>query len=168
MTSIELTGWAAAALTLVAFTSRDVRRLRLASIGASVAFIVFAAATAAWPVLALHALLLPINLRRLLELRTGGQARPWRCACGGRPVLLALAMVAAFMPGEAASATHAERMHTRAVDSFRQGRFSECVVPDLSSLRQPGAPGRRLGISSSARGPAGSALSPSRAAQCGR
>jgi hypothetical protein len=66
MTSIELSGWAASALTLVAFTSRNLQRLRLASVGPSVAFIVFAATTAAWPVLALHALLLPISLRRLL------------------------------------------------------------------------------------------------------
>ncbi len=69
MTSIDLIGWAAAALTLLAFTLRDVCQLRMASLGASVAFIIYAGAMATWPVLVLHAVLLPINLLRLLELR---------------------------------------------------------------------------------------------------
>ena len=68
MTVTELTGWAAAALTLLAFNSRDVRLLRLASVGASVAFITYGAATSTWPVLALHCVLLPVNLFRLFEL----------------------------------------------------------------------------------------------------
>ena len=38
---------------------------------------------------------------------------------------LTMALLATPVPGGAASAAHAERMHTRAVDSFRQGRFSE-------------------------------------------
>ena len=98
MTSIELAGWAAAALTLVAFTPRNVQRLRLASVGPSAAFIVFAATTAAWTVLALHPLLLPITLRRLLELRTTSGARLWLCACGGRPVWLTMALLATPYP----------------------------------------------------------------------
>lgn len=76
MNAIDLTGWAAAALTLLAFTSRDVWLLRLASMGASVAFITYAAVTSTWPVLALHAVLLPLNLLRLLELRRAGR-RSW-------------------------------------------------------------------------------------------
>jgi hypothetical protein len=76
MTSIELTGWAAATFMLVAFTPRNLQRLRQASLGPSVAFIVIAATTAAWPVLALHALLLSINPRRLLVLRTTSGFRP--------------------------------------------------------------------------------------------
>jgi hypothetical protein len=69
MTPIDLIGWAAAALTLLAFTLRDVCQLRMASLGASVAFIIYAGVMATWPVLVLHAVLLPINLLRLLELR---------------------------------------------------------------------------------------------------
>ena len=59
MTVTELTAWAAAALTLLAFNSRDVRLLRLVSVGASVAFITCGAATSTWPVLALYCELLP-------------------------------------------------------------------------------------------------------------
>ena len=62
MTSTEIVGWAAVAFTLLAFSSRDVRLLRLASVGASVAFIIYGAATSIWPVLALHCVLLLINL----------------------------------------------------------------------------------------------------------
>lgn len=73
MATIEWVGWAAAAMTLLAFTSRDLWLLRIASLGASIAFIVYATATSTWPVLALHAVLLPINLLRLIELH-----RVWR------------------------------------------------------------------------------------------
>ena len=143
MTAADLIGWAAAAMTLLAFTSRDVRLLRLASLGASVAFITFGAATETWPVLALHAVLLPINLMRLLEL---GRARPSdrkqdppgkasaNCACGKTPArpfrpcsrlsMLALVFVPGAMPA-AATPPYADRMHARAVESFRQGRFPE-------------------------------------------
>ena len=69
MTAADLMGWAAAAMTLLAFSSRDVRLLRLASLGASVAFIIYAMSMASWPVLALHTVLLPINMFRLFELR---------------------------------------------------------------------------------------------------
>jgi hypothetical protein len=61
----DLIGWCAASMTLLAFTSRDVHRLRLASLGASVAFITYGAMTSTWPVLALHCALLPINIYRL-------------------------------------------------------------------------------------------------------
>lgn len=73
MTAIDFIGWAAAVMTLLAFTSRDVWLMRVASMGASMAFITYAAATASWPVLALHTVLLPVNLLRLVELRREGR-----------------------------------------------------------------------------------------------
>ena len=51
MTPTELVGRAAAAFTLLAFNSRDVRLQRLASVGTRVAFITHGAATSTWPVL---------------------------------------------------------------------------------------------------------------------
>jgi hypothetical protein len=69
MTLIDLIGWAAAALTLLAFTLRDVCLLRTASPGAGVAFTVYAGVMATWRMLVLLAVLRPINLLRLLELR---------------------------------------------------------------------------------------------------
>lgn len=145
MTSIDLIGWAAAALTLLAFTSRDVRLLRCASLGASVAFITYGVASSTWPVLALHTVLLPVNLLRLLELhrasrRTSERDQPriapaTTCDCGDsaaktrkppcRVALVPLVLARRAAPAAAAPATYAERMHGRAVESFRQGRFPE-------------------------------------------
>lgn len=146
----EIMGWAAAALTLLAFTARDLHRLRLASVGASVCFITFAAGSGAWPVLALHALLLPLNVWRLFELWRGQRradviASAATAAAAGNPQpgpaprrhspaswrylgVLALLLVPGAMP-MAASATppppYGERLHHLAVDAFRQGRFPE-------------------------------------------
>ena len=58
-------GWAAAALTLFAFTCNDIVRLRYAALAANAAFIGYGIAAHLWPVLALHFVLVPINLWRL-------------------------------------------------------------------------------------------------------
>ena len=42
--------------------------LRLAAIASNVMFIIYAVLANAWPILALHCLLFPLNLWRLLEL----------------------------------------------------------------------------------------------------
>ena len=150
MTATDLMGWAAAAMTLLAFTSRDVHLLRLASLGASVAFITYATATATWPVLALHTVMLPVNLRRLFELRRAGRSsreksgqcntsmtcdsgktarrtsRRWR-----RLALVALAVVSSAMP-TAAAPTCAECIHARAVESCRQDQVPESMVASLA------------------------------------
>jgi hypothetical protein len=159
MTSIDLIGWAAAALTLLAFTSRDVRLLRCASLAASVAFITYGAASSTWPVLALHAVLLPVNLFRLLELhrascRTHQEDQPQiapatTCSCGSsavkirkpsrRMILVPLVLACSAAPAASAPATYAERMHARAVESFRQGRFPEAYgrFIDLANTGHP-------------------------------
>ena len=58
-------GWAAAALTLFAFTCNDIVRLRWAALAANAAFIAYGVTAQLWPVLALHFVLVPINLWRL-------------------------------------------------------------------------------------------------------
>lgn len=68
MTPADLTGWAAAALTLLTFAARDMRLLRMAALAANLCFIAYATAIQLWPVLALHLVLVPINLMRLMEL----------------------------------------------------------------------------------------------------
>jgi hypothetical protein len=133
MNTTELTGWSAAVLTLLAFTMRDVRKLRMASVAASVCFIAYGAATSAWPVLALHAVLLPMNLFRLHELR-----RPGRGASGplGKcaywllaPVLVLVLLVQGSTETERArSLTMVPMTHSTGHD----GRpFSRAVVSSL-------------------------------------
>jgi len=68
VTLIELTGWIAAAFTLAAFGMRTMLPLRLAGIGANLAFIVYGALTPLYPVLVLHIVLLPFNGYRLWEI----------------------------------------------------------------------------------------------------
>jgi hypothetical protein len=76
MTAIDVVGWMAAALTLVTFVCRDMRRLRLAAIGANLAFICYGSAAGLWPVLALHLALTPLNLWRLQQLRASAPPAP--------------------------------------------------------------------------------------------
>lgn len=162
MTPVDLTGWAAAALTLLAFTSRDLRLLRTASLGASLCFITYGTASEIWPVVALHSVLLPVNVWRLLELRRstkrllrtllpvgqGHATAAAACACSGKPARrsaslrrlapLALLLACTSMPA-AATTTYAERMHAKALESFRQGRFPEAYgrFIDLANAGHP-------------------------------
>ena len=63
----EVFGWAAAGLTLLAFSCNDIVRLRYAALTANAAFIAYGLTAQLWPVLALHAVLVPVNLWRLWE-----------------------------------------------------------------------------------------------------
>lgn len=65
MQGTELLGWTAAALTLSTFLCREMRRLRLLALAANAAFIGYGALAGLLPVLALHLLLVPVNLWRL-------------------------------------------------------------------------------------------------------
>ena len=74
----NLAGWIASAFTLATFASCQGRTLRLCALAANAAFIVYGATAHLWPVLVLHATLVPINLWRLSQLR--GQAPAGRAA----------------------------------------------------------------------------------------
>jgi hypothetical protein len=68
---IDLAGFLACSLVLATFAMRSMGRLRLLAILSNLAFIYYAAALGLIPILLLHAILLPLNLWRLLELRKG-------------------------------------------------------------------------------------------------
>lgn len=63
-------GWIAAALTVATFSCVQPVALRLCALAANGAFIAYGLSASLWPVLALHAALLPINLLRLLQARS--------------------------------------------------------------------------------------------------
>lgn len=69
-------GWLASSLTLVTFMCADMRRLRCAALGANAAFIAYGALAQLWPVLALHLLLVPVNLWRLAHAFRAGEQPP--------------------------------------------------------------------------------------------
>ena len=72
MTLYEPLGYLASALVLATFCMRGMVALRLLAIASNLAFIGYAALAGIHPVLMLHALLLPINVVRLLQ----GVVRP--------------------------------------------------------------------------------------------
>lgn len=71
MTTLDLVGWLAAALTLLTFTMRSMTALRVMAVGANAALFNYGALADLPPVLALHLLLLRCNLYRLAELWRG-------------------------------------------------------------------------------------------------
>jgi hypothetical protein len=60
-------GWLACGLMLATFSSVTARRLRLFAVAANLAFIAYGLTAHLPPVLALHLVLLPVNLVRLLQ-----------------------------------------------------------------------------------------------------
>src|SRR5438552_1789855 len=67
MVADDLIGFFASALVLATFAMKDMRRLRTTANFSNLAFIAYGALNGLLPVLALHLLLLPLNIRRLVE-----------------------------------------------------------------------------------------------------
>jgi len=67
MNTVEGIGYLAASLVLATFCMKSMDALRLAAIASNMAFIAYGYFGHLTPVLLLHALLLPINIYRLVE-----------------------------------------------------------------------------------------------------
>lgn len=65
MSFVELLGYFASALVLATFCMRNMRALRWTAIASNLAFITYGLLAGVGPVLALHLLLLPINVMHL-------------------------------------------------------------------------------------------------------
>ncbi|MBO1907068.1 hypothetical protein KHP60_17400 [Microvirga sp. 3-52] len=65
---IDLMGYAASGLTLATFAQKTMMPMRIMAIGANICFIGYGAMGLFIPVLALHVVLLPVNLVRLRAL----------------------------------------------------------------------------------------------------
>lgn len=68
MTWIDGTGLGAGFFVILAFYMREHRSLRMCAIISNLLFMIYAAALSLWPILVLHAVLLPLNACRLTEL----------------------------------------------------------------------------------------------------
>ena len=64
---VDAFGFVASIMTLVAFAQRSMLPMRVAAIAANIFFIAYGALGPYYPVLSLHLVLLPLNLRRLIE-----------------------------------------------------------------------------------------------------
>jgi len=81
-------GWLAAALMVATFGCREARCMRPLAVATNLAFIGYGLTAALAPVLALHALLLPINLWRWWEctrLNAGVASPPGTAPAGTEP-----------------------------------------------------------------------------------
>ena len=63
----DVIGFIASALVLATFLMKEMRLLRATAVFSNVAFILYGGVNGLMPVLALHLLLLPLNIRRLIE-----------------------------------------------------------------------------------------------------
>ena len=79
----DFLGFAAAGLTLLTFWQRAMLPMRLCAIGANICFVVYAALASLPPVMALHVVLLPLNIKRLMDLRAGAAAPSTRLEVEG-------------------------------------------------------------------------------------
>jgi hypothetical protein len=83
MSALDGLGYFAASLVLATFCARSMVLLRIIAIASNFAFIAYGSAAGLWPILALHTVMLPLNLVRLREttearlLRTGPRHKPW-------------------------------------------------------------------------------------------
>ncbi len=85
MQSIDFIGYIAASFVLATFCMRSMRALRFVAIASNLAFIAYGFLGDLIPILVLHAMLLPMNIVRLLELDLArtveiSERRSFRCA----------------------------------------------------------------------------------------
>ena len=73
-------GWLAAGLTFLTFSMRDMLALRIVGIAANLAFVSYGMVEDIYPIVALHALLLPCNVYRLCEIVRGKRLASQRAA----------------------------------------------------------------------------------------
>ncbi|MFO1296938.1 MAG: cyclic nucleotide-binding domain-containing protein [Rubrivivax sp.] len=80
-------GYLASALVLLAFSARSIAALRMAAVASNLAFIAYGLAVHLPPVLALHAVLLPLNLLGACTSCAAAGRRRWRraTACSTTP-----------------------------------------------------------------------------------
>jgi CRP/FNR family transcriptional regulator, cyclic AMP receptor protein len=67
MTSVDSIGYVAASLVLATFCARTMVLLRALAIASNLAFVAYGLLAHLWPILLLHAVMLPLNVHRLLE-----------------------------------------------------------------------------------------------------
>ena len=65
--TIDSIGYVAASLVLATFCARTMVLLRALAIASNLAFIAYGLLAHLWPILLLHAVMLPLNVYRLLE-----------------------------------------------------------------------------------------------------
>ena len=84
MTVTDGMGYVAASLVLATFCAKRMVSLRALAISSNVAFITYGSAAHLWPILMLHAIMLPLNVVRLRD--AVAALDPPSCAGGGATI----------------------------------------------------------------------------------
>ncbi|MEO5881966.1 MAG: hypothetical protein ABIQ06_06080 [Caldimonas sp.] len=145
----ELLGYAAAALVFLTFSLRSITALRAMAIVSNLMFIAYALAAHLGPVLMLHLALLPLNLWRLAELRSGAGAR--RMFARGQRSDVRMAAVDPVVPDKDTSHVFRRRSPCPVV-ATSPGAPDE---PNQREHRIPGNPRRRVALPAGGRPGAG-------------
>ncbi|MCU0984292.1 MAG: hypothetical protein MUC89_05040 [Acetobacteraceae bacterium] len=85
MTATDAIGLLAGLLVLCTFWMQRMVALRLTAIASNVVFFAYGVLAELYPIFLLHALLLPLNLQRLHQLRTAAVSAPEASACRRAP-----------------------------------------------------------------------------------
>jgi ABC-type glycerol-3-phosphate transport system permease component len=72
----DVVGWIAAGLVLATFCCKHMVSLRLVAISSNLAFVWYGALAHLWPILALHLIMLPLNVWRLRGALNDRQRQP--------------------------------------------------------------------------------------------
>jgi hypothetical protein len=67
---LDLLGFAAAVAVLAGFCMNSIRHLRMAALASNVLFVLYGVLAHIYPVVILHVILLPINLRKLHRIKS--------------------------------------------------------------------------------------------------
>ncbi|HET6183924.1 MAG TPA: cyclic nucleotide-binding domain-containing protein [Acetobacteraceae bacterium] len=110
---VQSLGYLASALVFSAFYMRTMLPLRWVAIASNVAFIAYGLPLRLWPVVALHCVLLPLNVGRLLQIKRG-----LRVLRAGRRGNLEVGGLVATLRTE---------RHRSGTVLFRQGEEGECA-----------------------------------------
>jgi hypothetical protein len=164
----DLLGWAAAALMVATFSCHDARWLRPLAVLANVAFIGYGGMAGLAPVLALHALLLPINLWRWAQaIDVRGQRLALRLSWRARTAAL-LVVVPALMACGLLLDERANSITPVPAGEGRLTQYRNCGSGSPHDVRAKTQPGTPIQVCSVAQGSgmAGAAKAASIAASC--
>ncbi len=80
MAAGDTIGFLAASLVLASFCMRSMSALRYVAIASNIAFITYGCLCGLLPIVALHVLLLPVNVVRLMQVKRDGEPTPGQAA----------------------------------------------------------------------------------------
>lgn len=140
MTAVDELGYVAASLVLATFSAKSMVLLRALAIASNLAFIAYGYCAGLWPILALHTVMLPLNLMRLCEALGIVSSRPDPSANIGYAAIAAAWRL--LLPAQRIFS----RLRLRAQFSKTDALASRISVQTRSLVGSPPLGGRKEGL----------------------